>query len=113
MKSQNNILFISVALAGVYYLTQIKKSQGTTVTNNVTDANKRKAIIIWWETYEPAGYQVNNPGFEDVVNNISPSEIDIIYQYIFSYVAKGNYPAEGSILANQIAVIKKEYNIFQ
>ena len=111
MKNEKNILLIALAIGIYYYMQQSKASAALPSTSISTDA-KRQAIIVYWETFEPPSQQVNNPGFEDIINNITPTEVDTIYTYVFSYLAKGLQPTPGSAFAIQVNQIKTYYNIF-
>ena len=112
MKKDNSILIFGAIAIGLYYYMQKNKTvnPGTTTTGPTTNA-KRASIIAWWETNEPAGESVTNPGFEDVINNISPAEINTIYSYIFDYFSKGKTVPD--TLSAQVDQIKSYYGIFQ
>ena len=110
---KNNLLLLAAIGAGLIYYEKNKKNSPIATNTGITDSAKRASIIAWWETHETLQQSVSNPLFEDVINNISPSEIDIIYNYVFSYLAKGLTPVPGSMFEQQIDEIKKYYNIFQ
>ena len=105
-------LIILLAI-GLYYFTQQNKTGSTITVSNLSTDQKRAAIINYWQTTTPPNNQISDNGrFIDILQNISGSEIDTIYSYVFDYVAKGIRPATESILYNQIQVIINEYNIF-
>ena len=110
MKNDKTLLFAALAI-GIYYYIQQSKATAALPSNSITTDAKRQAIIVYWETYEPPSQQATTP-FTDIINNIAPSEVDTVYTYVFSYLAKGLQPTPGSAFALQINQIKTYYNIF-
>lgn len=102
------ILFALIGLVAFQYMKNKTTQSGLTLSTS----QKRNAINIWWETFTPATVQANDNGrFEDIINNITGTEIDSIYDYIFNYVQKGLQPTTGTPLAQEIQIIKTQYSI--
>ena len=101
---------ILIAIAIGLYLVMKQGSNPAAMTT----AQKRAAINSWWETSTPPNQQIADNGtFEDIINNVTPAEIDTIYNYVFSYVVNNTRPVAGSALATSMAIISNQYNIFQ
>ena len=114
---KNLWILLLAAGAGVFLLMQ--QHQAATVSPTgapvsvLTTDQKRKAINQYWETTTPPANQDADGGrFEDIINSISPAEIDTIYQYVTQYLMLRQQPAAGSPMYAAIQAINNEYQLF-
>lgn len=103
-------IILLIAGAALFFL--MKENGGVSSGTAVTD-QKRAALNSWFETSAPPNQQIQDAGrFQDVISNISPDEIDVIYSWVFDYYKKGiPYPTSGPLYTAMQAIISN-YQIF-
>lgn len=109
------VLLLGVG-AALYFSLNGDSSNSVTTSTNVTTSTltsdaKRKDLIKWINTGGDS--EASKSDFADIINNqLTDSELDAVYSYIFDYVKKGKNVKSGTAFYSQLVTISNKYNIF-
>jgi len=103
--------------AGAVYLFAKSKSSTTqtqyptTTTASLTSAQKLDQLINWANRNTTDSVESIQRAI-DIFRDLTATELNAVYDYVFNYLLKGKTVAEGSTLYYQMVAISEKYEIF-